>query len=91
VNISRIDSARGNRIYNYRLLGKRLQRGENLSSVKMNILRTNSLGNEMGIITTFLLGRKPTKEEYLSPIRMNISRIDYLGKRENESAGEKGK
>ena len=54
----------------------------------MNISRIDSLGNEIGIITTFLLSRKPKKEEYPLPVRMNISRIDHLGKCGNESTGE---
>ena len=58
MNISRIDSAQGkSRIYNYRLLGRKPQGEENLSSVKMNISKINSLGNKIGITTTFLLGR----------------------------------
>ena len=43
MNISRIDSARGNRIYNYRLLARR-QRQKDPSSVKMNISRIDFLG-----------------------------------------------
>ena len=47
MNISRIDSTkRGNRVYNYRLLGRRPQREVNLSSVRMNISRINYLGNK---------------------------------------------
>ena len=60
MNISRIDSARGqSRIYNYRLLVRKPQGEENPSSVKMNISRINSLRNKIGITTTFLLGRIP--------------------------------
>jgi hypothetical protein len=57
----------------------------------MNISRINSLGNEIGIATTFLPGIKPQRGEYPSSVRMNISRIDRLGKRENGYAGENRK
>ena len=67
MNISRIDSAQGNnRIYNYRLLGRRPQGEENLSSVKMNISRINSLRNKIGITTTFLLGRIPKERIFVT-------------------------
>ena len=41
----------------------------------MNISRINSLGNKIGITTTFLLGRIPRMRISIS-VRMNISRID---------------
>ena len=59
VNISRINSAEKSTVYNYRLLGRIPQREGNTSSVRMNISRINSLGNIIGITTTFLLGRTP--------------------------------
>ena len=59
MNISRINSAGESRVYNYQLLGRIPQREGNPSSVRMNISRINSLGNKIGITTTFLLGRIP--------------------------------
>ena len=53
MNISRIDSAGKSRVYNYRLLGRIPQGEGNPSSVKMKISRINSLGNKIGITTTF--------------------------------------
>jgi hypothetical protein len=46
LNISRINSEGKSRIYIYHLLGRRPQRGENLSPVKVNISRISSLVNK---------------------------------------------
>ena len=60
MNISRIDSARGSGIYNYRLLGRRPNQRENSSPVKMNISRINSeKGRKNRDYNYLLLGRIP--------------------------------
>ena len=46
MNILRIDSAGESRMYIYRSLGRRPLRGENLSLIKMNISRIDSLENK---------------------------------------------
>ena len=61
MNISRIDSARESRNYNYWLLGRRPQNRENPSLVQLNISRINSEGKNR-IYIYHLLGRIPKRE-----------------------------
>ena len=60
VNISRINSASGEKQdLQLPVTGQKTVREGKPSSVRMNISRIDSLGNEIGIVTTFLLGRIP--------------------------------
>ena len=76
MNISRIDSTKkGSRIYNYKLLGRRLQRGGNPSSVRMNISKINPMGNENRDHNYLLLGRIPKREYPSSKHQINGQEI----------------